>query len=102
MIAAFDIGGALLQAIRSPEGRAALVEAVGPAVRAELRAVLSEVAQDRLLDCDGLAELLGCTTIACRARIRRDPELSALTVRMGGRRRWRRSEIAALIESRRK
>lgn len=66
-----------------------------------VRKVLAEQATDKLLDVDGLAELLSCSAVAVRARVRRDPELAGLVVRMNGRRRFRKSEVLALVASRR-
>lgn len=98
-----DLGAELLAALRSPDGRAALADAMRPVVAAEVRTALVEREQDRMVDLRGLAALLGSpSTAAAKMAVRRDPELAALALRMGSRRRWRASEVLRLLETRRR
>jgi hypothetical protein len=96
-----DLGAELLAALRSPAGREALAEALGPVIWAAVREALEARETDRLVGLDGLGQLLGCSADAAKMRCTRDAELAGLAVRVGSRRRWRRSEVMALLATRR-
>jgi len=96
-----DLAAEVLAALRSPEGRAALVDPLRPVIAEAVRAVLDERERDALLGIADLAALLGCSPAAAKARVHRDSELAGLALRVGSRRKWRRSEVLTLLESRR-
>jgi hypothetical protein len=78
------------------------VETIRTVVRDEVRRALAEREQDRLVDVKGLAQLIGApTSAAAKQRVHRDGELAALALRVGRVRRWRTSDVLALLEARR-
>ena len=102
VVAVIDLGAELLAALRSSDGRAAIAEAVRPVLAAELRRALDERERDRLIGLADLAALLGSPSVgAAKMAVRRDPELAALALRVGSRRRWQRSAVLALLDARR-
>lgn len=96
---ALDLAGELLSALRSPEGRRALAEALRPVVAEEIRRALEDREADAVLDTNALAKLLGCSPRALRARIVRGSALGSIVFEIDGRRMWRRSEVMRLLES---
>ena len=69
-----------------------------------VRGALAEHDADAVIDTAGLAKLLGCPSpTAAKRRSDRDPELRGLALSGGGGTRWtwRRSEVVALLASRR-
>lgn len=97
-----DPAAILRAALADPGARSELAALVEAAVEAGARRVLDDRDHDGLVGLAGLAALLGCSPAAAKTRAHRDPELAALALRLGARRRWRRSEVTALLESRRK
>jgi hypothetical protein len=95
---AIDLIGEWVAALRSPDGRAAIADAVRPVVAEEARRALVEHGE-RL---ESLAAILGCSTRAAAARLRRDAGLRALGVPVGrGRLVFKRSEVEAHMRGRR-
>ncbi len=93
-MAALDVAAEVVAALRSPEGRAALTEALRPVVAEELARATKAPA------LEPLATILGCSLPAARMRELRDPELRALAVQSGRRRLYRRDQVLQLLEVR--
>jgi hypothetical protein len=94
---AIDLVTEFVAALRSADGRAAIADAIAPAVDAILQKRLAEQAE-RL---QPLATILGKTRKAASAHIARDAGLRALGVPSGKRLLFRPSEVAAYLKSRR-
>lgn len=82
---------------------AQLTERLPGIIEDRVRAILAERDEDTI---GGLAHLAGWigapSSDACRKRVGRDPELAALAIGGGEQhRRWRKSEVMALLASRR-
>lgn len=79
-------------------------EALRALVREELRRARAETEAEVLVDLRGLAALLGRTAAATKQLLVRPSgaELAAMALRVGGRRRWRRSEVVAWLEAQRR
>jgi len=92
-----DLAGEVLAALRSPEGQAALAEAIRPVVAEVVREALAEREADRLLDAPALARYLGCSPAALRMRLHRGSALAQLALTVDGRRVWRRSDVEAML-----
>lgn len=94
-MALIDFGAELLAVLRSPDGRAAIAEAVRPVVAAEVRSALDTAAHDVLLDARRAAEHLRLTAAAFKQRRRRNRSLDALAIGAGRSRRWRKADLEA-------
>jgi hypothetical protein len=94
---AIDLVGEWIAALQSPDGRAAIAEALRPVVAEETRRALDDHSE-RL---EPLAAILGCSTRAAAARLRRDAGLRALGVPMGrGRFVFKRAEVQQYMRTR--
>jgi hypothetical protein len=71
-------------------------------VRSEVRAILDERDADQTGGLAKLATWIGApSSDACRKRVERDPAIAGLAIETaGGQRRWRRSEVLALLSTR--
>lgn len=92
-----DLGAELVAALRSPDGRAALADAVRTVVAVEVRAALNQSEEAHYLDSSALAKMLGISPAALRMRLRRGSAFSGIALTVDGKRVWRRGDIEALI-----
>lgn len=92
-----DLASELLAALRSPDGRSALAEAVEPVVERVVRRLLDENDQDQLLDTNALSRVLGISPRALRMRLTRGSQLAEIALSIDGRRVWRRRDVQALM-----
>lgn len=95
---ALDLASELVAALRSPDGRAALADAVGGVVDDIVKKRLAEQAEQ----LQPLAAILGCSRKAASARLRSDARLRQLGVPQGANRPmlFRPSEVTAYLKSR--
>ena len=91
-----DLAPEVVAALRSPQGRAALADAIVPLLAAEIRAALAERA-DIL---EPLHEIIGGTRKGSWSRAQRDDGLRALGVPVSRRLMFRRSEVLAYLKQR--
>ncbi|MCU1277076.1 MAG: hypothetical protein JWM53_622 [bacterium] len=82
--------------LKSPEVKAALADALRAIVREEVRSALAEQAEQLA----PLAKILGCSSPAAGARLRRDPELRKLGVQIGRRVLFKRSDVEGYYRAR--
>jgi hypothetical protein len=81
---------------------AELKRALPGMLEAAVRAALEQRDSDQVGGLSKLATWIGCPTAdAARHRVGRDPDLAALAFNVGAQRRWRRSEVMALLAARR-
>jgi hypothetical protein len=79
----------------------AQIVAIGIALRRDIAELREELERrnspSELLDLPTLAALLGCSTRALRARLRRGSELGSVALEIDGRKVWRRSDVDAFL-----
>lgn len=94
---ALDLTDELVRALRSADGRAAIADAITPAVDAIVAKRLAQQAESLQPLCD----VLNISRKAATARLQRDLELRRLGVPSGRRLLFKASEVAALLKQRR-
>lgn len=92
-----DLAAEVVAALRSPDGRTALADALRPVIAAEVQAALAHRGEAEILDGPALARLLGVTPAALRMRLRRGSDLAAVARTVDGRRVWRRADVDLLL-----
>jgi conjugal transfer/entry exclusion protein len=93
---ALDLVTELVAALRSADGRAAIADAVGPAVDAILQRRLAEQAEQ----LQPLATILGIDRKAATQRIARDAALRALGVPSGKRLVFKATDVQTYLKTR--
>lgn len=96
-MAAIDLVAEFIEALRSPEGRAAIADAVRPLLEKHTAPPADETGDIHALQGWG-----GWRTLAAvKSAAARDHELAAIAFHVGRSRRWRRREVEQLLELRR-